>query len=147
MSTTITKKKKPAEKKKPVIRLSSNKDYPIAKQFRDQVEAGKMTPDEAIKRLKGGGMKIDFLRKMFYKYNSDLLGMKMPTKTKPTDKKIRKPKGMGTTPRALANKGGMMKKKTKYMAKGGMKKTKYMAKGGMKKTKYMARGGVARRRK
>jgi hypothetical protein len=24
----------------------------------------------------------------------------------------------------------MMKKKTKYMAKGGMKKTKYMAKGG-----------------
>jgi hypothetical protein len=46
-----------------------------------------------------------------------------------------------------ANKGGMsMKKKTKYMAKGGMKKTKYMAKGGMKKTKYMARGGAARRR-
>ena len=71
MSTTITKKKKPAEKKKPVIRLSSNKDYPIAKQFRDQVEAGKMTPDEAIKRLKGGGMKIDFLRKMFYKYKYD----------------------------------------------------------------------------
>ena len=40
-----------------------------------------------------------------------------------------------------------MKKKTKYMAKGGMKKTKYMAKGGMKKkTKMMSRGGVARRR-
>ena len=36
----------------------------------------------------------------------------------------------------------MMKKKTKYMAKGGMKKTKYMAKGGMKKTKYMAKGGM-----
>ena len=146
MSTTIVRKKKTTEKKKPVIRLSSNKDYPIAKQFRDQVEAGKMTPNEAIKRLKGGGMKIDFLRKMFYKYDSDLLGMKMP-KRKPLDKKIRKPKGMGKTPRALANKGGMMKKKTKYMAKGGMKKTKYMAKGGMKKTKYMARGGVARRRK
>ena len=31
---------------------------------------------------------------------------------------------------------------------GGMakKKTKYMAKGGMKKTKYMARGGAARRK-
>ena len=40
-----------------------------------------------------------------------------------------------------------MKKKTKYMAKGGMKKTKYMAKGGAtKKTKYMARGGAARRK-
>ena len=38
------------------------------------------------------------------------------------------------------------KKKTKYMAKGGMKKTKYMAKGGMKKTKYMAKGGAARRK-
>ncbi len=29
--------------------------------------------------------------------------------------------------------GAMMKKKTKYMAKGGMKKTKYMAKGGATK--------------
>ena len=44
--------------------------------------------------------------------------------------------------------GGMAKKKTKYMAKGGaMKKTKYMAKGGaMKKTKYMARGGAVKRK-
>ena len=146
MSTTITRNKKTTDKKKPVVKISSNSNYPIAKQFRDQVEAGKMTPDEAIKRLKGGGMKIDFLRRMFYKYDSDLLGMKMP-KRKPLDKKIRKPKGMGKTPRALANKGGMMKKKTKYMAKGGMKKTKYMAKGGMKKkTKMMSRGGAARRR-
>jgi len=31
--------------------------------------------------------------------------------------------------------GGMAKKKTKYMAKGGMKKTKYMAKGGAVKRK------------
>ncbi len=31
--------------------------------------------------------------------------------------------------------GGMAKKKTKYMAKGGMKKTKYMAKGGAAKRK------------
>tara|TARA_R100000995_G_scaffold78231_1_gene48740 strand:+ start:152 stop:448 length:297 start_codon:yes stop_codon:yes gene_type:complete len=47
------------------------------------------------------------------------------------------------------NKGGAaMKKKTKYMSKGGMKKTKYMSKGGagMKKTKYMSRGGAARRK-
>jgi len=66
---------------------------------------------------------------------------KMPRK-KPMDKKIR-----NTKPTAMANKGGMMKKKTKYMAKGGMKKTKYMAKGGMKKkTKMMSRGGAARRR-
>ena len=65
---------------------------------------------------------------------------KMPSK-KPTDKKIRNPKA-----KVMAKKGGMMKKKTKYMAKGGMKKTKYMAKGGMKKTKMMSRGGAARRR-
>ena len=45
-----------------------------------------------------------------------------------------------------------MKKKTKYMAKGGMKKTKYMAKGGMKKPMTMkktmgyARGGAAKRK-
>jgi hypothetical protein len=43
--------------------------------------------------------------------------------------------------------GGMAKKKTKYMAKGGMKKTKYMAKGGAtKKTKYMAKGGATKRK-
>ena len=36
------------------------------------------------------------------------------------------------------------KKKSKMMAKGGMKKTKYMAKGGaMKGTKYMSKGGAA----
>ena len=46
----------------------------------------------------------------------------------------------------LSKGGSPMKKKTKYMAKGGMKKTKYMAKGGMKKTKMMSRGGAARRR-
>ena len=46
----------------------------------------------------------------------------------------------------MKNKGGVMKKKTKYMSKGGMKKTKYMSKGGMKKTKYMSRGGAARRK-
>ena len=46
--------------------------------------------------------------------------------------------------------GGLptMKKKTKYMAKGGagMKKTKYMAKGGMKKTMGYARGGAAKKK-
>ena len=46
--------------------------------------------------------------------------------------------------------GGLptMKKKTKYMAKGGMKKTKYMAKGGagMKKTKMYSRGGAAKKK-
>ena len=29
----------------------------------------------------------------------------------------------------MMNKGGAMKKKTKYMSKGGMKKTKYMSRG------------------
>ena len=48
------------------------------------------------------------------------------------------------------NKGGSvmaMKKKTKYMSKGGMKKTKYMSRGGAaKKSKMYSRGGAARRR-
>ena len=57
---------------------------------------------------------------------------KMP-KSKPSDKKIRKPVA---TKKMLAAKGGMAKKKTKYMAKGGMtKKTKYMARGGAVKKK------------
>ena len=61
----------------------------------------------------------------------------MPKPKALTDKK------KTATKKMAANKGGMsMKKKTKYMAKGGMKKTKYMAKGGMKKTKYMAKGGM-----
>ena len=73
-------------------------------------------------------------------------------------------KGMSKTEMAkmAMKKGGIpMKKKTKYMAKGGYgtptkkmvmkaggtaKKTKYMAKGGMKKTKYMAKGGAAKRK-
>ena len=44
---------------------------------------------------------------------------------------------------------GAMDVKKDMKAKGGMsmkKKTKYMSKGGMKKTKYMSRGGAARRR-
>ena len=42
---------------------------------------------------------------------------------------------------------GGMKKKSKMMARGGMKKkSKMMARGGMKKTKSYARGGAARRR-
>ena len=55
-------------------------------------------------------------------------------------------------PRMLANKGGTAmpmhgKKKSKMMARGGMKKkSKMMARGGMKKTKSYARGGAARRR-
>ena len=52
-------------------------------------------------------------------------------------------KGAMDVKKDMKAKGGMsMKKKTKYMAKGGMKKTKYMAKGGMKKTKYMSKGGM-----
>jgi len=59
-------------------------------------------------------------------------------------------KGMTKTEMAkMAMKNGglpTMKKKTKYMAKGGMKKTKYMAKGGMKKTKMYSRGGAAKKK-
>ena len=55
------------------------------------------------------------------------LFVKVIPKTKAMDgKKVRNP-----AKKMAANKGGMAKKKTKYMAKGGaMKKTKYMAKGG-----------------
>ena len=61
--------------------------------------------------------------------------------------------GKGKT-KKLKSGGTTMKKKTKYMAKGGagMKKTKYMAKGGMKKPMTMkktmgyARGGAAKKK-
>lgn len=58
---------------------------------------------------------------------------------------------LGKKPIEKKNKGGLTgntKKKTKYMAKGGMKKTKYMAKGGagMKKTKMYSRGGAAKKK-
>ncbi len=71
----------------------------------------------------------------------DLFVKVMPKPKAKDDKKVR------TAERVFANKGGMAKKKTKYMAKGGAtKKTKYMAKGGaVKKTKYMAKGGATRR--
>mgnify|MGYP003154585744 FL=1 len=98
-------------------------------------------------KLDGMGFSNDEIMEGILKYKliSDdemkmIISKKKPD-VKPMNKKIRTVK-----PRALANKGGMMKKKTKYMAKGGMKKTKYMAKGGMKKTKGYARGGAARRR-
>ena len=72
----------------------------------------------------------------------DLFVKVMPKPKGASGKAVRNP-----VKKMTANKGGMAKKKTKYMAKGGaMKKTKYMAKGGaMKKTKYMAKGGATRR--
>ena len=75
-----------------------------------------------------------------------LLKFKLIDPMKGLVKKAPNPKAKDTK-KMLANKGGMAKKKTKYMAKGGaVKKTKYMAKGGaMKKTKYMAKGGATRR--
>ena len=72
----------------------------------------------------------------------DLFVKVMPKPKGMGDKKVRNP-----VKKMTAAGGGMAKKKTKYMAKGGaVKKTKYMAKGGaMKKTKYMAKGGATRR--
>ena len=62
----------------------------------------------------------------------DLFVKVMPSPKGMTNKK----KATTTTKKMTANKGGMAKKKTKYMAKGGMtKKTKYMAKGGAVKRK------------
>jgi len=56
--------------------------------------------------------------------------------------------GYGTPTKKMVMKAGGATKKTKYMAKGGMKKTKYMAKGGagMKKTKMYSRGGAAKKK-
>ena len=60
---------------------------------------------------------------------------------------------LGKKPIEKKNKGGLtgnMKKKTKYMAKGGYgtptKKMKMKAGGATKKTKYMAKGGAAKRK-
>ena len=88
---------------------------------------------DATKGLKGED-KEKAIRDLFVKV--------MPKPKAVTGKKIR------TVKKMTAAGGGMAKKKTKYMAKGGaMKKTKYMAKGGaMKKTKYMARGGAVKRK-
>ena len=72
---------------------------------------------------------------------------KSPTETKKRSDYFAKLASSLKTKKAAGG-GAMMKKKTKYMAKGGMKKTKYMAKGGagMKKTKMYSRGGAAKRR-
>jgi len=90
----------------------------------------------AIKKKYPGAEGDKMIRELFVKV--------MPKPKAASDKKVRTVKKV-----IAANKGGMaMKKKTKYMAKGGaMKKTKYMAKGGaMKKTKYMAKGGAVKRK-
>ena len=77
---------------------------------------------DATKGLKGED-KEKAIRDLFVKVMPKTKGM--------SDKKVRNP-----VKKMTANKGGMAKKKTKYMAKGGaMKKTKYMAKGGAVKRK------------
>ena len=97
--------------------------------------------------LDGMGFSNDAIMKGLLKHNliTDRDLKMMMSKKKPSPKEMDK-KVRTTKPSALANKGGLMKKKSKMMNKGGMKKTKYMAKGGMKKTKGYARGGAARRR-
>ena len=116
-------------------------------------------------KLDGMGFSNDEIMDGLLKHNlitdKDLKMMMSKKKPdpKPIGKKIRVQK-----PRMLASKGGTtmpmhgkkkskmmarggMKKKSKMMARGGMKKkSKMMARGGMKKTKSYARGGAARRR-
>ena len=93
--------------------------------------------------LDGMGFSNDAIMRGLLKHNlitdKDLKMMMSKKKTSPKemDKKVRT-----TKPSALANKGGLMKKKSKMMNKGGMKKSKMMNKGGMKKSKMMARGGM-----
>ena len=77
----------------------------------------------AIKKKYPGAEGDKMIRDLFVKV--------MPKPKAASDKKVRTVKKV-----IAANKGGMAKKKTKYMAKGGaMKKTKYMAKGGAVKRK------------
>ena len=72
--------------------------------------------------------------------------IKIPTKGKGSVYEGMSKKKMASM--AMNQGGASMKKKTKYMQKGGAtKKSKMMNKGGaMKKTKYMAKGGAAKRR-
>ena len=102
------------------------------------MDSGKFTDQEIMDGL----IKFKLIDpKDFYsKKKSKDTGKRVVRRTTPmkdTTKKIRKPDS-----KYAANKGGMMKKKSKMMAKGGMKKSKMMARGGMKKSKMMAKGGM-----
>ena len=102
------------------------------------MDSGKFTDQEIMDGL----IKFKLIDpKDFYsKKKSKDTGKRVVRRTTPMKdptKKIRKPDS-----KYAANKGGMMKKKSKMMARGGMKKSKMMAKGGMKKSKMMARGGM-----
>tara|TARA_R100001509_G_scaffold34514_1_gene18129 strand:- start:272 stop:682 length:411 start_codon:yes stop_codon:yes gene_type:complete len=93
--------------------------------------------------LDGMGFSNDAIMRGLLKHNliTDKDLKMMMSKKKPSPKEMDK-KVRTTKPSALANKGGLMKKKSKMMNKGGMKKSKMMNKGGMKKSKMMARGGM-----
>ena len=102
------------------------------------MDSGKFTDQEIMDGL----IKFKLIDpKDFYsKKKSKDTGKRVVRRTTPMKdptKKIRKPES-----KYAANKGGMMKKKSKMMARGGMKKSKMMARGGMKKSKMMARGGM-----
>ena len=103
------------------------------------MDSGKFTDQEIMDGL----IKFKLIDpKDFYsKKKSKDTGKRVVRRTTPMKdptKKIRKPDS-----KYAANKGGMMKKKSKMMARGGMKKkSKMMARGGMKKSKMMARGGM-----
>ena len=104
-------------------------------------------------KLDGMGFSNDEIMDGLLKFNliTDKDLKMMMSKKKPDPKSMDK-KISVQKPRMLANKGGTAmpmhgKKKSKMMARGGMKKkSKMMARGGMKKTKGYARGGAARRR-
>ena len=106
------------------------------------MDSGKFTDQEIMDGLIKYKMinPKDFYSKKKTKDTGKKVARKTTTMKDPT-KKIRKPES-----KYAANKGGMMKKKSKMMARGGMKKSKMMARGGMKKSKMMARGGAAKRK-
>ena len=100
---------------------------------------------DATKGLKGEE-KEKAIRDLFVKVMPKPKGASGKAVRNPVKKMTAAGGGMAKKKTKYMTKGGATKK-TKYMAKGGaVKKTKYMAKGGaMKKTKYMAKGGATRR--
>ena len=139
----ITTTKTKALQKTPTKTQEKKKEAPKkSKGFLDRFkEDFKKAVKETKRNIQGDIKKGTGRYKSVNERNLDAKGNYKGTNIKPTELQLSRMK------KEEMKKGGYaMKKKTKYMAKGGMKKTKYMAKGGMKKSKYMARGGAAKRK-
>ena len=116
------------------------------------IKAGKGTTSQKIDRMDKANdvllKKIDQAKGEEFKQSQKMMKTKSGNPTEKMGLRKRKAKGGITMPMKkkskMMAKGGI--KKSKMMARGGMKKSKMMARGGMKKTKGYARGGAARRK-